>query len=163
MRASYVLRAREKSPSATTHYFIVATQGSLSLFPDNSRAVMAGTFTCLVFGTIGLLVLYFLLSLILPILYVAIVMVSAAVLSIYKSRSWIVMNAARFVRQTTHVMDAQVKEKSLGMLGQELTVEAEGVGRILRFRSLRGTINSALKLAGQDPTRDQNGSTATST
>ena len=154
MRTSYVLRAREKSLSATTHYFIVATQGSLSLFPDNSNAVMAGTFTCLIFGTIALLVLFFLLNFILPIFYVPILIVPAAVLFIYKSRSWIIMNAARFVRQTTHVMDAQVKEKTLGMLGHELTLEAEGVGHILRFKSLRGTINSALKLAGQDSARD---------
>ena len=154
MRTSYVLRAREKSLSATTHYFIVATQGSLSLFPDNSNAVMAGTFTCLIFGTIALLVLFFLLNFILPIFYVPILIVPAAVLFIYKSQSWIIMNAARFVRQTTHVMEAQVKEKTLGMLGHELTLEAEGVGHILRFRSLRGTINSALKLAGQDSARD---------
>jgi len=154
MRTSYVLRARERSLSATTHYFIVATQGSLRLFPDNSNAVIAGTFTCLIFGTLALLVLYFLLNFILPILYVAIVMVLAAVLAIYKSRSWIIMNAARLVRQTTHVMEAQVKEKTLGMLGHELTVEAEGVGHVLRFRSLRRTINSALKLAGQNSTRD---------
>ncbi len=154
MRTSYVLRAREKSLSATTHYFIVATQGSLSLFPDNSNAVMAGTFTCLIFGTIALLVLFFLLNFILPIFYVPILIVPAAVLFIYKSQSWIIMNAARFVRQTTHVMEAQVKEKTLGMLGHELTLEAEGVGHILRFKSLRGTINSALKLAGQDSARD---------
>ena len=150
MPASYVLRAREKSLSATTHYFIVATQGSLSLFPDNSNAVMAGTFTCLILGTIALLALFFLLNFILPIFYVPIIMVPVAVLFIYKSRSWIIMNAARFVRQTTHVMEAQVKEKTLEMVGHELTLEAEGVGHILHFRSLRGTVNSALKLAGQD-------------
>ncbi len=40
MPANYVLRAREKSLSGTTHYFIVATQGSLRLYPDNSNAVM---------------------------------------------------------------------------------------------------------------------------
>ncbi len=154
MRTSYVLRAHEKTLSGTTHYFIVATQGSLRLFPDNSNAVMAGTFTCLIFGTIALLVLYFLLNFILHILYAATVMVPAAALVIYKSRSWIIMNAARFVRQTTHLMEAQVQEKTLGMLGHELTVEAEGVGHVLRFKSLRGTINSALKLAGQDSTRD---------
>ena len=154
MPASYVLRAREKSLSATTHYFIVATQGSLRLYPDNSNAVMAGTFTCLIFGTIALLVLFFLLNFILPIFYVPILIVLAAVLFIYKSRSWIIMNAARFVRQTTHVMEAQVKEKTLGTFSHELTVEAEGVGHVLRFRSLRGTINSALKLAGQDSARD---------
>jgi hypothetical protein len=154
MRTSYVLRAREESLSGTTHFFLVATQGSLSLFPDNSSAVMAGTFTCLIFGTIALLVLYFLLNLILPTLYVATFMVPAAVLVIYKSRSWIIMNAARFVRQTTHVMEAQVKEKTLGTFSHELTVDAEGAGHILRFRSLPGTINSALKLAGQDSTRD---------
>lgn len=154
MRTSYVLRAREKSLSGTTHYFIVATQGSLRLYPDNSNAVMAGTFTCLIFGTIALLVLYFLLKFTLPILYAAIVIVPAAVLVIYKSRSWIIMNAARFVRQTTRVMEAQVKEKTLGTFSHELTVEAEGVGHVLRFKSLRGTINSALKLAGQDSARD---------
>src|SRR5213593_4985255 len=122
MRTSYVLRAREKSLSATTHYSIVATQGSLSLFPDNSNAVMAGTFTCLIFGTIALLVLYFLLKFTLPILYAAIVIVPAAVLVIYKSRSWIIMNAARFVRQTIRVMEAQaqVKEKTLGTFSHEL-------------------------------------------
>src|SRR5881409_1235944 len=156
MRTSYVLRAREKSLSATTHYFIVATQGSLRLHPDNSNAVMPGTFTCLIFGTIVLLVLYFLLKFTLPILYAAIVIVPAAVLVIYKSRSWIIMNAARFVRQTIRVMEAQaqVKEKTLGTFSHELTVEAEGVGHVLRFKSLRGTINSALKLAGQDSARD---------
>jgi len=154
MRKSYVLRAHEKTLFGTAHYFIVATQGSLRLFPDNSNAVMAGTFTCLIFGTVALLVLYFLLNFILPILHTATVMVPAAALVIYKSRSWIIMNAARFVRQTTHVMEAQVKEKTLGMLGHELTVEAEEVGHVLRFKSLRRTINSALKLAGQDSTRD---------
>ena len=154
MRTSYVLRAREKSLSATTHYFIVATQSSLRLYPDNSNAVMAGTFTCLIFGTIVLLVLYFLLKFTLPILYAVIVIVPAAVLVIYKSRSWIIMKAARFVRQTTRVMEAQVKEKTLGTFSHELTVEAEGVGHVLRFKSLRGIINSALKLAGQDSARD---------
>ena len=115
---------------------------------------MAGTFTCLIFGTIVLLVLYFLLKFTLPILYAVIVIVPAAVLVIYKSRSWIIMKAARFVRQTTRVMEAQVKEKTLGTFSHELTVEAEGVGHVLRFKSLRGIINSALKLAGQDSARD---------
>src|SRR5437867_10788854 len=134
MRTSYVLRAREKSLSGTTHYFIVATQSSLRLYPDNSNAVMAGTFTCLIFGTIVLLVLYFLLKFTLPILYAVIVIVPAAVLVLYKSRSWIIMKAARFVRQTTRVMEAQakVKEKTLGSFSHELTVVAAGVVYVMR-------------------------------